>query len=44
MTMTQHSYLGLGPTGLHRIAHQRGDPAARHVGICVHRLSRSDRD
>jgi pimeloyl-ACP methyl ester carboxylesterase len=45
MAMSRHSYLSLGPTGFHRIAYTDwGDPAARHVVVCVHGLSRNSRD
>lgn len=45
MAMTRNSYLSLGPTGFHRIAYTDwGDPAARHVVLCVHGLSRNGRD
>jgi pimeloyl-ACP methyl ester carboxylesterase len=45
MPMSQHSYLSLGPDGFHRLAYMDwGDPAAAHVVVCVHGLSRNSRD
>ena len=45
MPMTQHSILGLGPHGFHRVAYfQWGDPRNDRVLICVHGLTRRGRD
>jgi pimeloyl-ACP methyl ester carboxylesterase len=45
MGMAQYSYLSLGPTGFHRVAYTDwGDPAASHIVICVHGLTRNSRD
>lgn len=45
MGMTNHSFLGLGPAGFHRIAYTDwGSPDAGHLVICVHGLSRNSRD
>jgi pimeloyl-ACP methyl ester carboxylesterase len=45
MAMSKHSYLSLGPTGFHRVAYTDwGEPAAPHVVVCVHGLSRNGRD
>jgi len=45
MTMKQHSFLSLGPTGFHRVAYTDwGDPENPHVVLCVHGLSRNSRD
>ena len=43
--MTEHSILGLGPHGFHRVAYfQWGDPRNDRVLICVHGLTRRGRD
>lgn len=45
MPMTEHSILGLGPHGFHRVAYfQWGDPRNDRVLICVHGLTRRGRD
>lgn len=45
MSMTEQSFLGLGPSGFHRIAYTEwGDKAAQRVCICVHGLTRNSRD
>ena len=45
MPMTEHSFLGLGPHGFHRVAYfQWGDPRNDRVLICVHGLTRRGRD
>jgi pimeloyl-ACP methyl ester carboxylesterase len=39
------SFSGLGPHGFHRVAYTEwGDPAATHVVVCVHGLTRNSRD
>jgi pimeloyl-ACP methyl ester carboxylesterase len=44
-SMPQHSLLGLGPGGFHRIAYTEwGDPANPRVLVCVHGLTRNGRD
>lgn len=45
MRMTDHHFLALDPSGLHRIHYTEwGDPASEHVVICVHGLTRNCRD
>ena len=45
MTLTQQSFLSLGPDGFHRIAYTDwGDVRNPHVVLCVHGLSRNSRD
>ncbi len=45
MTMTEKSFLGLGPRGFHSIAYTEwGDPANDRVLICVPGLTRRSRD
>jgi pimeloyl-ACP methyl ester carboxylesterase len=45
MDFTQGSFLSLSPAGFHRIAYlDWGNPAAGHVVVCVHGLSRNSRD
>jgi pimeloyl-ACP methyl ester carboxylesterase len=45
MGMTEHSILGLGPHGFHRLVYfEWGDPANERVVICVHGLTRRGRD
>jgi pimeloyl-ACP methyl ester carboxylesterase len=45
MTMSQQSFLSLGPDGFHRIAYTDwGDARNPHVVVCVHGLSRNSRD
>jgi len=45
MTLTQQSFLSLGPDGFHRIAYTDwGDVRNPHVVVCVHGLSRNSRD
>ena len=45
MTLSQESFLNLGPDGFHRIAYRAwGDPGNDRVLICVHGLSRNARD
>ncbi len=43
--MREHSFLGLGPHGFHRIAYTEwGNPGNPHVVVCVHGLTRNARD
>lgn len=45
MSMSQQSFLSLGPDGFHRIAYTDwGDVRNPHVVVCVHGLSRNSRD
>ncbi len=45
MSVTQQSFLSLGPDGFHRIAYTEwGDARNPHVVLCVHGLSRNSRD
>ena len=45
MSMSQESFLSLGPNGFHRIAYSDwGDPSNPHVVLCVHGLSRNSHD
>lgn len=45
MSLTQQSFLSLGPDGFHRIAYTEwGDARNPHVVLCVHGLSRNSRD
>lgn len=45
MPMTEHSILGLGPHGFHRLVYfEWGDPAQERVLVCVHGLTRRGRD
>ena len=45
MTVSQQSFLNLGPDGFHRIAYRAwGDPGNDRILICVHGLSRNARD
>lgn len=45
MSMSQESFLSLGPNGFHRIAYRDwGDPSNPHVVLCVHGLSRNSHD
>ena len=45
MPMTEHSILGLGPHGFHRVTYfQWGDPRNDRLLICVHGLTRRGRD
>ena len=45
MPMTEHSILGLGPHGLHRLVYfEWGDPGHDRAVICVHGLTRRGRD
>jgi pimeloyl-ACP methyl ester carboxylesterase len=45
MSLTQRSFLSLGPDGFHRIAYtERGDARNPHIVLCVHGLSRNSRD
>ena len=43
--MRTHSLHCLGPRGFHRIVYREwGNPASRHVVVCVHGLTRNGRD
>lgn len=43
--MRTHSLHCLGPRGFHRIVYREwGDPASRHIVVCVHGLTRNGRD
>jgi pimeloyl-ACP methyl ester carboxylesterase len=45
MNFSRESFLSLSPGGFHRIAYlDWGKPAAKHVVVCVHGLSRNSRD
>jgi len=45
MSLTQQSFLSLGPDGFHRIAYTEwGDARNPHIVLCVHGLSRNSRD
>ena len=45
VNFSQGSFLGLSPSGFHRIAYQDwGNPSASRVVVCVHGLSRNSRD
>ena len=45
MTMTEKSFLGLGPHGFHRLVYfEWGDPLCDRVLVCVHGLTRRGRD
>lgn len=45
MSLTQQSFLSLGPDGFHRIAYTDwGDAHNPHVVVCVHGLSRNSHD
>jgi pimeloyl-ACP methyl ester carboxylesterase len=45
MSLTQQSFLSLGPDGFHRIAYTEwGDARNPHIVFCVHGLSRNSRD
>jgi pimeloyl-ACP methyl ester carboxylesterase len=45
VSVTQHSFLSLGPDGFHRIAYvEWGEARNPHVVLCVHGLSRNSRD
>ena len=45
MSLTQQSFLSLGPDGFHRIAYTEwGEARNPHIVLCVHGLSRNSRD
>jgi len=45
MPMSSRSFLGLGPSGFHRVAYREwGEPAARRTIVCAHGLTRNGRD
>jgi pimeloyl-ACP methyl ester carboxylesterase len=45
VSLTQQSFLSLGPDGFHRIAYTEwGDARNPHIVLCVHGLSRNSRD